>query len=65
MKKAYQWIGISVEDPEKGMVKIRNKYQFINLNGFTGSWSLSENGKVISSGKLNLPEMNPGIGKRG
>ena len=63
MKKAYQWIGISVEDAEKGMVKIRNKYQFINLDGFTALWSLSENGKVVSSGKLNLPEMNPGAEK--
>jgi beta-galactosidase len=63
MKKAYQWIGISVEDAEKGIIKIRNRYQFINLNGFNGTWSLAENGKVILSGKLNLPEMNPGTEK--
>jgi beta-galactosidase len=63
MKKDYQWIGITVEDAEKAMVRIRNRFQFINLNGFTGSWALSENGKVISSGKLNLPEMNPGTEK--
>lgn len=60
MKKAYQWIGISVEDAEKATIKIRNRFQFINLNGFTGSWSLAENGKVISSGKLNLQELKPG-----
>ena len=60
MKKAYQWIGISVDDAEKATVKIRNRFQFINLNGFTGSWSLAENGKVISNGKLNLQELKPG-----
>jgi len=59
MKKAYQWIGITVENAENGMVKIKNRYQFINLNGFTALWSLSENGKVISNGKLDLPELNP------
>ena len=63
MKKAYQWIGVSVEDADKGMVKIRNKYQFINLNGFTALWNLSENGKVISNGKLDISEMNPGTEK--
>jgi len=60
MKKAYQWIGISVEDAEKATVKIRNRFQFINLNGFSASWSLAENGNVISSGKLNLQELKPG-----
>ncbi len=60
MKKAYQWIGITVDDPQKGTVKICNRYQFISLKGFTGSWSLSENGKEISAGKLDLPDIKPG-----
>ena len=60
MKKAYQWIGITVTDAEKAIVKIHNRFQFISLNGFTGSWSLAENGIVISSGKLNLQELKPG-----
>ena len=60
MKKAYQWIGISVENADYGIIKIKNRYQFIRLNMFTALWSLSENGKVISTGMLNLPEMNPG-----
>ena len=63
MKKAYQWIGITVENADKGMIKIKNRYQFINLNGFTALWSLSENGKVVSNGKLDLPQLNPGAEK--
>jgi beta-galactosidase len=63
MKKAYQWIGISVEDAGNATIKIHNRYQFINLNRFPGSWSLSENGKVISTGALNLPEIKPGTEK--
>jgi beta-galactosidase len=60
MKKAYQWIGITVENPNNGTIKIHNRYQFINLDGFAASWSLSENGKVISSGKLAIHRMAPG-----
>ena len=60
MKKAYQWIGISAEDLQKGIIKIHNKYQFINLDGFVGSWTLSENGNEISHGAMNVPNLIPG-----
>jgi beta-galactosidase len=60
MKKAYQWIGIAVDDAAQGTIRIKNKYQFINLSGFAGEWTLSEDGKVISSGMLALPEITPG-----
>lgn len=60
MKKVYQWIDITAENIENGTFAIRNRYQFISLNDFTPVWSLSENGKVIASGKLSLPDMNPG-----
>jgi len=60
MKKVYQWIDISDEDLVNGMIKIQNRYQFINLDDFTPLWSLSENGKVISSGELSLPKMPAG-----
>lgn len=63
MKKAFQWIHISVEDAATAILKVKNLYQFISLNGFTGSWSLTENGKEISSGKISLPEMKPGTEK--
>ncbi len=35
MKHAYQWIGISEGNLEAGIIKIKNKYQFISLKGFT------------------------------
>jgi beta-galactosidase len=61
MKHAYQWIGISEGNLESGIIKIRNKYQFITLNGFTASWTLSENGTVIGSGTLPSFDIKPGI----
>lgn len=53
MKKVYQWIGITADNLDNGSIRIRNKYQFINLSGFTGKWTISENGIVVMHGTLN------------
>jgi beta-galactosidase len=60
MKHAYQWIGISEGNLENGIIKIRNKYQFISLKGFTASWTLSENGTIIGSGTYPSLDVKPG-----
>lgn len=57
MKKAFQWIGTELIDPAAGTIRIKNKYQFISLGGFDAYWSLSENGKEIENGKLDLPDI--------
>jgi beta-galactosidase len=59
MKKAFQWIGTELTDPANGMIRIRNKYQFITLDGFDASWSLTENGKEIDKGIIKLPKIRP------
>ena len=60
MKHVYQWIKVSVEDLSKGQFLIQNRYQFINLGGFTGGWTLSENGVEISRGDIPIPVIGPG-----
>ena len=60
MKKVYQWIKVMPEDLLKGQFLIQNKYQFINLNGFTASWTLSQNGTEISRGDIKLPVIEAG-----
>lgn len=60
MKHVYQWIKVSAEDLSKGQFLIQNKYQFINLSGFAGVWTLSENGSEISRGDLKLPVIAAG-----
>jgi len=35
---------VSAGDLTKGQIVIKNKYQFIDLKGFTALWTLSENG---------------------
>lgn len=59
MKYVYQWIGITAKDLTKGEISIRNRYQFINLDGFSGSWTLTEDGKEISKGNIKLPVIAP------
>ncbi|WEK35949.1 MAG: glycoside hydrolase family 2 TIM barrel-domain containing protein [Candidatus Pseudobacter hemicellulosilyticus] len=59
MKKSFQWIGTTLTDTAKGVLTIRNKYQFISLAGFTAYWSLTENGKEIAKGTLPLPAIKP------
>ena len=54
MKRAFQWIDTELSDPVSGMITIRNKYQFISLSNFDSSWSLTENGKEIDKGTINL-----------
>ncbi len=61
MKHAYQWIGISEGNLEMGIIKIKNKYQFISLKGFNASWTLSEDGIVIGSGTYPSFDVRPGM----
>jgi beta-galactosidase len=64
MKKAFQWISTELIDVAKGTIKIKNKYQFIPLDSFELFWILSENGKTIDSGNVNLPRIEAGREKR-
>jgi beta-galactosidase len=60
MKKVYQWIKISAQDLQKGQILIQNKYQFINLEGFAGNWTIMENGTKIANGSIKMPAIEPG-----
>jgi len=60
MKRAFQWIGIEPIDQIFGTVKIKNKYQFIDLSRFKSEWTLSEDGVELQHGTLALPTIRPG-----
>jgi len=63
MKRAFQWIDTELIDPAAGTIIIKNKYQFISLDNFDASWSLTEDGKEIDKGILKFRQINPrGIG---
>ncbi len=60
MKRVYQWIGISAADLTNGLVSIRNKYAFLNLNQFAGHWTIAEDGKTMEQGELGTLNLAPG-----
>lgn len=60
MKHVYQWIRVIPVDIAKGQFLIQNKYQFINLNGFGASYSISENGTDLAWNDISMPSVAPG-----
>ena len=60
LKHAYQWITIKAKDVSKGLFTLKNRYQFINLDNFSGQWSLTENGDQIACGEFSPGAISPG-----
>ncbi|TKG91939.1 DUF4981 domain-containing protein [Puteibacter caeruleilacunae] len=52
MKKVYQNIGFEWVDQEKGTIKIRNKYDFIDLSRFDFLWEVKHEGAVVGEGRF-------------
>jgi beta-galactosidase len=61
VKKVYQNIKVTAVDAANGIVNVRNKNTFLNLNFATINWELTANGKVIEQG--TLPPMNVAPGQ--
>lgn len=59
MKRVFQWISVDSVDLEKGILSIRNKYQFINLSGFNARWVISKNGLAERTGNIDLGHIAP------
>jgi beta-galactosidase len=59
VNKVYQYIGFEPVDLAKGIIKIKNKYDFTNLSEFNFEWEIVSDGKVIQSGKLVPPDLKP------
>ena len=53
VKKVYQDIEVAAVDLAKGLVKIENQYNFIDIAELvSASWEITENGKVVQKGVL-------------
>lgn len=59
VKKVYQYIGFEAVDLSKGLIRIRNKYDFTNLSPFNFDWEVVSDGAVVQSGKLKIPVLEP------
>lgn len=60
MKRAYQWISVVADDLAAGTIKVRNRYAFITLENFAGSWRLTEDGRELQRGRLPELALAPG-----
>jgi beta-galactosidase len=60
MKHAYQWVVIKAKDIKARLFTIKNRYEFINLNGFTAKWEISEDGIPLTSGNFKVSLIGPG-----
>ncbi|WP_298239000.1 glycoside hydrolase family 2 TIM barrel-domain containing protein [uncultured Algibacter sp.] len=59
VKKVYQYIQFSSENPKSGEIEIKNKYDFTNLNLFNFSWIVLKEGVEITSGELPTLDIAP------
>jgi beta-galactosidase len=59
VKKVYQYIGFEAVDISKGLIRIRNKYDFTDLSSFNFDWEIVTDGVVVQSGKLKFPSLEP------
>jgi beta-galactosidase len=60
VKKVYQFIQVKTVDALAGKFEILNKYDFLNLNQFQGSWSLWADDQQIVAGELPNQHIEPG-----
>lgn len=63
LKRVYQWVSFTAEDPAVDSIRIRNRYAFTNLKKFSASWTVSEDGVEIAHGDLGHLDIEPGESK--
>jgi beta-galactosidase/evolved beta-galactosidase subunit alpha len=59
-KKVIEPVKVEDVDVAKGVVRIRNLYDFITLNHLDCAWSLTKEGVLVQAGDLHLPEIPAG-----
>jgi beta-galactosidase len=63
VKKVYQYIKMEPLDLNRGLIRLINRYHFINLNRFIIHWVVLEDGSEILSGSISHPDLEPGESK--
>ncbi len=54
VKKVYQYIQFNAKDLGKGIISIKNRYDFTNLDEYAFMWEIYKNGEKISTGDFNV-----------
>ncbi len=59
VKKVYQYVKVTPVDIDKGKIKIKNIYDFLNLNFTDLKWELLADGIVIGEGEVKRISIDP------
>jgi len=60
VKKVYDYLNVTAENAAKGQFNIQNAYYFKDLSDYVSGWEITEDGKVIKSGTLNIASLPAG-----
>ena len=60
VKRVYQHVEFELIDPASGKISLRNRYNFLPLDGFDLKWTLLEEGMAVASGVISDLGMEPG-----
>ena len=59
VKKVYQYVKFTSENPKAGKISLKNMYDFTNLSEYNFSWRLLENGVEVGKGKITDVDIAP------
>ncbi len=60
LKKVMEPVTVALSSSNPARLEITNRYDFLPLNHLVCSWSLTEDGHIVQSGSLPLPEIPAG-----
>ncbi len=60
LKSHIQPVEVKTLDEGKGMFRVKNRYDFIDLSGLCGHWVLKGDGEKIDCGRISLAAVKPG-----
>jgi len=63
VKKAQQYVKIKALDPKAGKIQLTNRYFYRNLDFAQLVWALSESGRPLDSGILEIGALPPGASR--
>lgn len=64
VKKVYQHVKFTAENPDEGKLTIKNNYAFLSLKEFQLKWRLEKNGLVQKEGTIVCPDVKAGDEKK-
>ncbi|MBN2156761.1 MAG: DUF4981 domain-containing protein [Candidatus Lokiarchaeota archaeon] len=59
VKHIFRDLTVKVLDAVNGLFELKNRFNFINLEGWKLNWTLSENGQLIQFDSILLPDFPP------